>query len=302
MAKKGASSSNPVATWNAHNISIFCDLCIKEVEAGHRPGTHFDKEGYANIRANFKAETGHDYEKKQLKNKWDALKNEWKLWKELVGKETGLGWNSSKGTVDASEEWWNNKIQINKEYGKLRKKGISPEMEDKLDRMFLSTIATGEHAWAPSSGVLPPESREESVGQIDSYEEEETETMQDLRQASRKGKKRAANQGELHKKKVDKKGKKIGGAAKLCGQIDRLVEAYETRSSANSLMRSLHIGSSIPEVLAVVAQLPGCEPPSELWLFATCLFCSAEKREVFTTIQDPEVQLTWLKYMFNKEQ
>ncbi|KAB2600368.1 hypothetical protein D8674_010639 [Pyrus ussuriensis x Pyrus communis] len=287
MAKKGASSSNPVATWNVYNISIFCDVCIKEVEAGHRPGTHFDKEGYANIRANFK---------------WDALKNEWKLWKELVGKETGLGWNSSKGTVDASKEWWNNKIQINKEYGKLRKKGISPEMEDKLDRMFLSTIATGEHAWAPSSGVLPPESREESVGQIDSYDEEETETMQDLRQASRKGKKRAANQGELQKKKVDKKGKKIGGAAKLCGQIDRLVEACETRSSANSLIRSLHIGSSILEVLAVVAQLPGCEPPSELWLFATCLFCSAEKREVFTTIQDPEVQLTWLKYMFNKEQ
>ncbi|KAB2630890.1 hypothetical protein D8674_008409 [Pyrus ussuriensis x Pyrus communis] len=115
MTKKGASSSNPTATWNAHNISIFCDVCIKEVEAGHRP--------------------------------------------KLVGKETGPGWNSSKGTVDASEEWWNNKIQINKEYGKLWKKGISPEMEDKLDRMFSNTIVTGEHAWAPSSGVLPPETR-----------------------------------------------------------------------------------------------------------------------------------------------
>ncbi|XP_028954042.1 L10-interacting MYB domain-containing protein-like [Malus domestica] len=216
-------------------------------------------------------------ERKQLKNKWDALKNEWKLWKELVGKEIGLGWNSSKGTVDASREWWNNKILINKEYGELQKKGISPQMEDKLDSMFLSTVATGEHAWAPSSGVLPPESREEAIGQIDSDDEEETETMQDLRQASRKGKKRAANQGELRKKKVDKKGKKIGGAAKLCGQIDRLVEAYETRSSTDSLMRSLHIGSSIPEVLAIVAQLPGCEPPSELWLLATCLFCSADK-------------------------
>ncbi|CAN6554545.1 unnamed protein product [Malus baccata var. baccata] len=219
MAKKGASSSNPVTTWNAHNISLFCDVCIKEVEAEHCPGTHFDKDGYANIKANFKAETGHDYERKQLKNKWD-----------LVGKETGLGWNSSKGTVDASNKWWNNKIQ----------------MEDKLERMFSSTFVTGEHAWAPSSGVLPPESREESVGQIDSYDEEETETMQDLRQTKRK---------------------KIGGAAKLCGQIDRLVEAYETRSFANSLMRSLHIGSSILEVLAVVAQLPGCEPPNDnIWL------------------------------------
>ncbi|XP_068345798.1 uncharacterized protein [Pyrus communis] len=280
MAKKGASSSNPVATWNAHNISIFCDVCIKEVEAEHCPGTHFDKDGYANIRANFKAETGHDYERNQLKNKSDALKNEWKLWKELVGKETGLGWNSSKGIIDASEEWYNNKIQTNKEYGKLRKKkkGISSEMEDKLDRMFLSTVVTGEHAWAPSSRVLPPKSREEFVRQIDSYDEEETDTMQDLRQARRKGKNRAANQGELRKKKVNKKGKKFGGATKLCDQIDRFVVAYETRSSTNSLMRSLHICNSIPEVLAVVAQLPGCEPLSELWLFTTCLFCSAKKR------------------------
>ncbi|CAN6712988.1 unnamed protein product [Malus baccata var. baccata] len=263
MAKKGASSSNPVATWNAHNISIFCDVCIKEVEVGHRPGTHFDKDGYANIRANFKAETRHDYDRKQLKNKWDALKIEWKLWKELIGKETGLGWNSSKGTVDAFEEWWNNKIQINKEYGKLRKKGISPEMEDKLDRMFSNTVATGEHAWAPSSGVLPPESRDESIGQIDLDDEEESETMQDLRQATRKRKKRATNQGDFQKKKVDKKGKKIGGAAKLSGQIDRLVEVYESRSSANSLMRPPHIGCSIAETIASVAQLPGCEPPSE---------------------------------------
>ncbi|XP_048429081.1 L10-interacting MYB domain-containing protein-like [Pyrus x bretschneideri] len=200
MAKKGASLLNPSTTWNAHNISIFCDVCIKEVEAGNRPGTYFSKEGYANIRANFKAETGHDYEKVQLKNKWDALKNEWKLWKELVGKETGLGWNSSKGTIDASKKWWNNKIQINKEYGKLRKKSISPEIEDKLDRMFSNTVATGEHAWAPSFGVLP-ETRKESIRQIDSNVEDEAETMQDLRHASRKGKKRAANQGELQKKK-----------------------------------------------------------------------------------------------------
>ncbi|KAB2595760.1 hypothetical protein D8674_031210 [Pyrus ussuriensis x Pyrus communis] len=108
MTKKGAYLSNPIATWNPHNISIFCDVCIKEVEAGHRP--------------------------------------------ELVGKETGLGWNSSKGIVDASKEWWNNKIQINKEYGRLRKKGIRHEMEDKLDRMFSNTVATSEHARAPSFG------------------------------------------------------------------------------------------------------------------------------------------------------
>ncbi|KAI5332319.1 hypothetical protein L3X38_022448 [Prunus dulcis] len=61
------------------------------------------------------------------------------------GNEAGLGWNSSKGTVDASDELWNNKIQINAEYAKSHKKGFNPEMEEKLDRMFMNTTATGEH-------------------------------------------------------------------------------------------------------------------------------------------------------------
>ncbi|KAI5342155.1 hypothetical protein L3X38_010030 [Prunus dulcis] len=105
MGKNVGSSSKAPVTWNNHNISIFCDLCIKEVDAGRRLGTHFKKEGWENLRVNFSKETGNNHDKGQLKNKWDALKIEWKLWKELVGKETGLGWNSSKGTVDASDEW-----------------------------------------------------------------------------------------------------------------------------------------------------------------------------------------------------
>ncbi|CAL8995960.1 unnamed protein product, partial [Prunus brigantina] len=46
-----------------------------------------------------------------LKNKWDALNEQWKIWKELIGKEIGLGWNSKLGTIDASDEWWHNKIE-----------------------------------------------------------------------------------------------------------------------------------------------------------------------------------------------
>ena len=124
-------------------------------------------------------------------------------------------------------------------------------MEDKLNRMFSNTVATGEHAWAPSSGVLLPETREESIGQINSDDEDETETMQDLRQATRKGKKKWLTKENCKRRRLIRK-EKIGGATKLCGQTDRLVEVYETRSSVNSLMSKLHIGSSIPEVITVV--------------------------------------------------
>ena len=87
------------------------------------------------------------------------------------------------------------------------KKGISPEMEDKLDRMFSNTVATGEHAWAPSSGVLPPDTRDESIGQVDSDDSDEIETMQDIRQASRKGKKERLTKENCERRRLIRKGK-----------------------------------------------------------------------------------------------
>ena len=59
-----------------------------------------------------------------------------------------------------------------------------------------------------------------------------------------------------------KKGK-LGGAAKLSKQIDRLVEVVESRSTATSMNRSL-LGTSIPEVMEVVSTLPGAEYGSQL--------------------------------------
>ncbi|XP_020417297.1 uncharacterized protein LOC18779412 [Prunus persica] len=222
------------------------------------------------------------------------------------GNETGLGWNSNKGTVDASDEWWNNKIQINAEYAKLRKKGIYPEMEEKLDRMFMSTTATGEHAWAPLCGILPPEIEETSMGDViplegsdDSDDSNPIETIQAIKNATKKGKMRAPEQ--LNEKQQDKKGRKIGGVEKLAGQIDHIVGVVESRSTATSLMMKMQLGSSIPEVMEVVSSLPECEPTSTLWMFATRLFFNQEMREIFSTMKTPNVKFAWLTYEFNNQ-
>ena len=45
-------------------------------------------------------------------------------------------------------------------------KGITPEFEEKLDRMLSNSVATGANAWAPSFGALLPNSREESTGNV----------------------------------------------------------------------------------------------------------------------------------------
>ncbi|KAK4849901.1 hypothetical protein QYF36_001915 [Acer negundo] len=52
-------------------------------------------------------------------------------------------------------DWWLSKLEVHPGAAKFRKEGIDVEMEAKLDRMFMNIIATGDYAWAHSSGVLP---------------------------------------------------------------------------------------------------------------------------------------------------
>ncbi|XP_040930032.1 uncharacterized protein [Gossypium hirsutum] len=43
----------------------------------------------------------------------------------------------------------------NPDFKGFKKKGIEPRLNDLMWQMFGGIVATGENAWAPSSGVLP---------------------------------------------------------------------------------------------------------------------------------------------------
>ncbi|XP_020599624.1 L10-interacting MYB domain-containing protein-like [Phalaenopsis equestris] len=105
------SEGGPSAMWDKEVTNIFCDLCLKEIEPRSRPTTYFNKEGWNNIGMRFKELTGRDYDKLKFKNKWDQLKKEWKIWKELKRGSTDLGWDPIKRTIDAPTEWWTEKLE-----------------------------------------------------------------------------------------------------------------------------------------------------------------------------------------------
>ncbi|KAH1031317.1 hypothetical protein J1N35_043491 [Gossypium stocksii] len=46
------------AMWDKRLTEIFCDICIKEILKGNRPGTHFTKDGWLKIMTNFEKEAG----------------------------------------------------------------------------------------------------------------------------------------------------------------------------------------------------------------------------------------------------
>ncbi|XP_020972759.1 L10-interacting MYB domain-containing protein-like [Arachis ipaensis] len=108
--------------------------------AGNRLGTHFNKVGWANLKTKFLKETGLNYESKQSKNKWEAMKREWELWVKLNGKETGLGWDPIKKT-----------IQENPDVAKFREEG--PKHLDEMEFLFEDVVAIGVGAWAPSEDI-----------------------------------------------------------------------------------------------------------------------------------------------------
>ncbi|KAK2655394.1 hypothetical protein Ddye_008446 [Dipteronia dyeriana] len=150
------------AIWNDDLVAIYCVICVKEVAKGNMLGTHFDKIGWVNVVKVFKEITGRDYDRKQLKNKWDSLKTDWKLWSSLLHKETGIGWDPAKKTVDAPPEWWQSKIKMNVEYQKFCDVGISPDMMDMYDKMFKGSTAVGNCVMIPSFTILPEEMVEDS--------------------------------------------------------------------------------------------------------------------------------------------
>lgn len=151
--------------------------------------------------------------------------------------------------------------------------------------MFTGTSATGLNAYAPGSSLplpnspLEEENLEGNGDSEDTVDPSPTSTKRKRSVVEKKCKGSATRPG------------RVGGAALLAKTIDRMSDAIESRSTATS--RS---NTTIKEVMKVVSSLPGAEQGSSLWFFCTRLFLNQEKREMFCTMEDPDLKLAWLKF------
>ncbi|XP_052490426.1 L10-interacting MYB domain-containing protein [Gossypium raimondii] len=260
------------ATWDKRLTEIFCDICIKEILNGNRPGTHFTRGGWLKIMTNFEKETGKGFSQRRLKNRWDALKKEWKAWKKLKGEDTGLGWNPIKRTVDASDEWWESRLQVVPEAKNFRTSGIDPEFERKLDKMFMGIVATGDKVWAPSSGTLP----------TDFFEDVNNEIPEENMRNDSKKKKNPEVSSSHFKTERKKSSKQIGGAARLSSQIEKLCKAADNMSQATSSLTPVMDPFGIPQAVKMLDSMSEEVPEASLlYFFALRLLLNKDKRIMF---------------------
>ncbi|KAL4555719.1 hypothetical protein LXL04_038347 [Taraxacum kok-saghyz] len=90
--------------------------------------------------------TGKTFTIKQVKNKWENLKKEWKLYDRLMRLETGIG--GTRSLIDASPEWWAEKINENKDFAKFKDTDLSI-YESHYAPLFRDSVAVGDHSMTP---------------------------------------------------------------------------------------------------------------------------------------------------------
>ena len=102
----------PKAHWDASSTTIFCEICKARKLAGNRPTAFLSPEGYKCLGREFCRRTGKNYNKTQLKNKWDTTKALYQAWVYYTIKATGLGWDPVKKTFTADEAQWAELIKV----------------------------------------------------------------------------------------------------------------------------------------------------------------------------------------------
>ncbi|KAK5819006.1 hypothetical protein PVK06_023962 [Gossypium arboreum] len=173
---------------------------------------------------------------------------------------------------------------------KFRTSGNDPEFEGKLDQMFMRIVATGDKAWAPSSGTLRSDFFEDVNNEIPEENEEENvrhdvHILNDVHisndvQIGGNGKKRknleiSSSQFKTRRKKSSKQ---IGGAARLSSQIEKLCNAADNMSQATSSLTPVMDPYGIPEAVKVLDSMSEEVPEaSPLYFFALRLLLNKDK-------------------------
>ncbi|KAL4564921.1 hypothetical protein LXL04_028997 [Taraxacum kok-saghyz] len=84
--------------------------------------------------------------KKQLSNKWESMKRDWKLYDRLMRLETGIG--GTRSLIDASKEWWAEIINVNKDFAKFKDTNLDI-FATHYAPLFQDSVAVGDHTMTP---------------------------------------------------------------------------------------------------------------------------------------------------------
>ncbi|KAL8101099.1 L10-interacting MYB domain-containing protein-like [Apium graveolens] len=289
-------SASFAAKWGDEEHDLFVRLCYGQVVKGNRPNTTLNKEGWKAVYLQFAACSGKDpvWDLRKLKNHWDAMREDYKIFRKLKFGQTGLGWNELTKQFEASDEWWKEKIKENHKFSKFRNKDMT-YFVNYYDTLFGDVIATGERAKAANNySAVNLEEGEDipDFGEDDGNEgsgdsdDNNYETPQppsrnlfptnSFRSGSSSGQKR-----------------KKSGAEFVREGLDGLVAAMSCKSTAGSAE-----DRSLDEAIAVLDAMPEVDAGSDLYFFAQRYILNTGNRTLFLKARNNELRYGQLQYNY----
>ncbi|CAI9264297.1 unnamed protein product [Lactuca saligna] len=229
-----------------------------------------------------KEKTGKNYKRKQLKNKWDIMKKEWKLYDRLMRIEIGI--SGTRSLIDASPEWSEEKIKENKEYAKFRDTYLSI-FDMKYAILFRDSVAVGDKTMTPLQ-FQNTEENMEGEGDSDQINLDDDETLfpsfPESSSSKRKKSKNVSNSRSTKSKTSIYEEK-----------VDALLDAISTKSTQTFPQNNL--SPTIADCMTVVIKFPGFVEGSQEYSQALLVFTKKQNREAFMFPTSEDAKMEFLK-------
>ncbi|KAK5784930.1 hypothetical protein PVK06_039471 [Gossypium arboreum] len=192
----------------------------------------------------------------------------------------------------------------NPDFKGFKKKEIEPRLNDLMWQMFGGIVATGENAWALSSGVLPSgvpmgdDTPNEGFGDSDENSNENKGIPPNevpSNPSHETPNRRMETLGGVHGKGKKSSSSRKSSRNSLATHIEKLCESMASpRKPVNEIIFP-HSQYTISNTMDALRDL-GDEIPKkdELYYFAIKMFQILVKREVFLNL-DPDVRVWWLR-------
>ncbi|XP_057483346.1 uncharacterized protein LOC130770077 isoform X1 [Actinidia eriantha] len=288
------------AHWDSESTKVFLDCVARQIGRGNKPFQYLTTKGYNEVMQDFYNMTNRFHDWKQMKNKYEALKKDWGSWMRLKDPRngcTGLGYDQIQGIFTGPDHWWEKMMTLDKNCGKFRGKTL--EHSDLMEQVFGGMTATGRSQWTSGEALPSTTLIDESSGSSNEAPAEEFGVGSGRKgrtpsEEAQRGQKRANRPSSGNKSASGNK--KMSAAARLSATMDKMLEVVQSQGSEVTV--KLHADSTnatIGNCLQLLANLPGIDPLSPLYLLGTQLITIPANREVFMGLPNDDVRLAWLQ-------
>lgn len=265
------------AKWTASLTKVLANLMVDQIHKGNKQNNTFGKKAWKCICEEFHKNTGLNWDKEQLKNRYAVLRKQFVITKSLLD-EPDFKWDEPTGAIVATNEAWNKYIPEHPDAEIVRSTGCS--LYKQLCTIFSENGINGKHNDEGTEGPYPCPQPLSTFQEKDSSSEsdEVTEMADDLDKvqsttASRDGARKRGRRG------VDDV---------IANAISEMAAASKLRANA---IKQYNERFSITDCVKALDEVEGVD--DQVYFAALDLFNSRNARETFLSLK-VEKRLTWL--------